>query len=304
MPSQLGATGCFDASDVRRPTPGLIPYDVIAPLWSDGAGKRRYLALPDDGVIAVDETGDFELPLGTVLAKVFLQADVPIETRLFVRHADGAWAGYSYRFADDGVDAQLVGPDAEYRQLGALEWQFPSRQHCLDCHTEAAGFSLGLELAQLDRSFAYPNGRTANQLATFAAIGLFPGGERPGGPAALADPRDPAAAIDSRARAYLHSNCANCHRPGGTREPNVTIDLRFSTALTATGACDARPNRTDLGLAEAKLLFPGDPTLSVVSLRMQTLVASLRMPPVASAVVDGEGVAMIDEWIRGLSCVE
>jgi uncharacterized repeat protein (TIGR03806 family) len=304
MPSQIGATGCFDPSDLRRPATGLIPYDVIAPLWSDGAAKQRYLALPDSGSITVDDSGDFDFPPGTVLAKLFLLSDVPIETRLFVRHGNGVWAGYSYRFSDDGADAQLVGADGDYRLLGTQEWQFPSRQHCLDCHTEAAGLSLGLELAQLDRPFAYPNGRTANQLTTFDAIGLFSGGMRPGDIAALPDPHDPEAAIGARARAYLHSNCANCHRPGGTREPNVSMDLRFSTALSATTTCDARPNRTDLGLAEAKLLFPGNPALSILSLRMQTLVASLRMPPVASSVLDGEGVGLIDEWIRGLSCVE
>jgi uncharacterized repeat protein (TIGR03806 family) len=304
MPSQLGATGCFEPSDLRRPSPGLIPYDVIAPLWSDGAAKQRYLALPEGGTIAIDASGDMDFPPGSVLAKLFLLADAPIETRLFVRHGDGVWGGYSYRFTEDGGDAQLVGADADYRLVGAQEWQFPGRQHCLDCHTQAAGFTLGLELAQLDRDYAYPGGQTANQLTTFAAINLFSAGIRPGDHATLSDPRDPEAPLAARARAYLHSNCANCHRPEGTREPNVTIDVRFSTPLSATGACDARPNRTDLGLAEAKLLLPGDPALSIVSLRMHTTVATLRMPPVASSIVDGEGTRLIDDWIGALSCQE
>jgi uncharacterized repeat protein (TIGR03806 family) len=302
MPTKLGATGCFDAVDLRRPMPGLIPYDVIAPLWSDGATKQRYLALPDSGTITADASGDLDFPVGTVLAKLFQLGDAPVEMRLFVRHADSVWAGYSYRFAEDGSDAELVGADADYRRVGEQEWQFPSRQHCLDCHTEAAGFTLGLELAQLNRDYPYPGGRTANQLTTFAAINLFSAGLRPDEVNSLPDPGDEGAALAGRARAYLHANCGNCHRPGGTREPNVTMDLRFSTALSATATCDARPNRTDLGIADAQLLFPGDPALSIVSLRMHSLVSSLRMPPVASSVVDADGTRLIDDWIRALSC--
>ena len=33
---------------LMREAPSLLPYDVQAPLWSDGAHKRRWLALPED----------------------------------------------------------------------------------------------------------------------------------------------------------------------------------------------------------------------------------------------------------------
>ena len=35
------------------PAVGLIPYQVNAPLWSDGADKERYLAIPDDKTITL-----------------------------------------------------------------------------------------------------------------------------------------------------------------------------------------------------------------------------------------------------------
>jgi uncharacterized repeat protein (TIGR03806 family) len=309
MPEHLGDTGCFAPTRLREPAAGLIPYTVIAPLWSDRASKERYIALPDEGVITVGPDGDFDLPAGTVLAKVFVLDGAPVETRLFLRHADGAWAGYSYAFAPDGRDATLVGDDAAYRTIGQQEWQFPGRQHCLDCHTGAAGFTLGLELAQLDRDFTYPTGRTANQLATFAAIGLF--AADPPAPAAsatappLLDPFDATAPLPGRARSYLHANCANCHRPGGVREPNVAMDLRHSVALVNTAVCDLRPNRTDLGMGDAKLLFLGNPELSIISLRMHTPVTTVRMPPVASTVVDLDGTRLVDDWIRATnSCQE
>ena len=36
----------------------------------------------------------------------------------------------------------------------------------MQCHTTAAGFTLGLETLQLNGDFSYPNGVTANQLET------------------------------------------------------------------------------------------------------------------------------------------
>jgi uncharacterized repeat protein (TIGR03806 family) len=301
MPRRLGDTGCFDPNDLRKPIAALIPYAVKAPLWSDGAAKERYLALPDETKIAVAPDGDFDLPAGTVLVKTFVLENTVVETRLFVRHATSSWAGYSYAWNDDGTDAVLLGPDSVYRTVRGQEWQFPSRQHCLDCHTHAAGFVLGLEVLQLDRDFTYPNGRTANQLATFAAIDLFE--QEPNIDAITPMPftDDALAPIDQRARAYLHANCANCHRPSGVSEPNVIIDLQFSTPLEAARICNDPPRRTDLGIPDVKLLAPGDPTRSMISFRMRSLVASLRMPPVASSVPDADGIDLIDAWIRAIS---
>ena len=301
MPVHLGNTGCFDPNDLRRPAAGLVPYAVKAPLWSDGAAKERYLALPDGTKIAVVPDGDFDLPAGSVLVKTFVLEDTVVETRLFVRHTSGMWAGYSYSWNDEGTDAVLLGEDSVYRMVRGQEWQFPGRQHCMDCHTKAAGFVLGLELAQLDRDFTYPNGRTANQVATWTAIDLFEQAPTTDAMATMPFPDDVQAPIDQRARAYLHANCANCHRPSGVAEPNVMIDLRFTTPLGAALICNEAPRRTDLGIADVKLLAPGDPPKSMISLRMRSLISSLRMPPVASSVPDDEGVKLLDTWIRALS---
>jgi uncharacterized repeat protein (TIGR03806 family) len=287
--TRLGDTGCVDRADLRRPAPGLLAYTVRVPLWSDGADKERHLALPRDGRIEVGAGGHLELPVGTVLMKRFSLGGRPVETRLLVRHASGAWAGYSYAW--DGGDAALVGEDGRYQPLATQEWQFPSRQHCLDCHTEAAGRTLGLDLAQLE----------PDVVAGWAARGLFvatpPAVER------LPRPSEATAPIGDRARAYLHANCANCHRPNGVREPNVTMDLRFTTPLAEARICDERPRRTDFGMVDVKLLAPGDPDRSMLWLRIHTLIPTDRMPPVASTVEDAEGERLLREWIASIgSC--
>ena len=55
MAERLSQTGCVDPRDPREPAAGLIPYDVASPLWSDGAVKERFLALPDGTQIQVKD---------------------------------------------------------------------------------------------------------------------------------------------------------------------------------------------------------------------------------------------------------
>src|SRR4051794_41256274 len=45
-PALLSQTGAFEDTRALTPSPALIPYDVIVPFWSDGAEKKRWIALP------------------------------------------------------------------------------------------------------------------------------------------------------------------------------------------------------------------------------------------------------------------
>lgn len=122
-PALLSQTGAF--SDVRALTPaaGLIPYDVNSPLWSDGAIKTRWMALPNDGApysmdeqIAFALTGEWAFPDGTVFVKHFdLALDETsasprrrLETRLLVRNTNGAVYGVTYKWRSDNSDADLL----------------------------------------------------------------------------------------------------------------------------------------------------------------------------------------------------
>jgi uncharacterized repeat protein (TIGR03806 family) len=299
FPRRLSQTGCVDPNDPRVPIAGVIPYGVQAPLWSDGADKQRWLALPDGATIDVLDDGKLALPIGTVLMKTFSLDGAPVETRLFIRHGDGAWAGYTYEWLDDHSDALLL-PGSKLKSAGAQSWYYPARSECLLCHSEAAGRSVGLELGQLDGELLYPSThRVANQLETLDHIGLFtqPLGARLAGVVPVPDPLGHAP-VDARARAYLNINCAICHQPSGNGI--VNMDLRSSTALAGTQTCDVDPTEGDLGIAGAKRLAPGAPERSLLSIRPHSLSVS-RMPPLASSVVDAAGTALIDDWILGLT---
>jgi uncharacterized repeat protein (TIGR03806 family) len=303
IPASLADTGCVDPDDPTRPASGLVPYDINAPFWSDGASKERWLALPDGETIGIGADGDWDLPPGSVLVKLFRLDGNPIETRLLMRHPDGEWRGYTYEWNDSFTAATRVS-NGKVRSVGGQQWIYPSEAQCLQCHTDAAGFSLGLETAQLNRSLAYPTtGRTANQLATLEHIGLFSAplpGEPPALPA-LPDPADNSQPLDERARALLHTNCAQCHRPGGPT-PSA-MDWRYATALTGTGACDVAPQSGDLGIANARLIAPGNAAHSVVPARMNRRDA-LGMPPLSSNVVDSDGLDLVGSWIDGLTACQ
>ncbi len=304
FPTVLSQTGCVDPADTSEPASGLIPYDVNTPLWSDGAAKQRWMALPEGGQVHINPDGDWDYPLGTVLVKSFHLGEQLVETRLFMRHSDGEWAGYSYEWNAQQTDATLVPSGGKVQEVNGQTWTYPSRAACLLCHTTAAGRTLGLETAQMNRAMVYPTtGRTANQMTTLAHIGVFDPASTAGVPAdprrlpALAALHDASKSVDQRARSYLHANCAFCHRPDGDgRGPE---DFRFHLPGPQIHALDVIPTLGNLGVPEARLIAPGAPEKSIISLRMHA-VSDVRMPPVASRLVDPEGTAMVDRWIRSL----
>ncbi len=300
VPTMLSATGCVNPQSPSQPATGLIPFEPVAPFWSDNAIKERWLALPNSTSIAVGGDGDFTFPNGTVLMKHFRLSGTLIETRLFMRHPDGDWAGYTYEWNAQGTDATLV-QGGKTVTIGQQNWLYPSDNDCMTCHTAAAGFALGPEARQLNHDLTYAStGRTANQLRTLDAITLFttPLGD-PALQPTMPDPFDAAAPLGQRARAYLHTNCAGCHRPNGPTPSSM--DLRYATLLSATGACDALPQSGDLGIgAAARIIAPGSATNSVLTARMNLRDANA-MPPLASSVVDAAGVTLAQNWIAGLA---
>jgi uncharacterized repeat protein (TIGR03806 family) len=281
------------------PTAGMIPYTVNDSFWSDGADKMRYLALPNATTISEMPGGDFNLPNNSVLMKHFSLGGQIFETRLLVRHDDGGWAGYTYEWNASLTDADLVDAAGKDETVNGQPWHYPSRTECLQCHTAAAGFSLGAEGLQLNGEFTYPaTGRTANQLDTLEYIGLFSAPlSAAATAAALTDSRDQSAALDARARSYLHSNCANCHRPNGTTQS--TMDLRFSTAFGQMNICNVDPRQGNLGINQAKLLAPGDPARSILLERISRNGQN-RMPPVGSNILDSDAIALLTDWINSI----
>ncbi len=154
FPRRLSETGLFASVAGHVPHPALVPYDVNSPLWSDGAHKERFIALPGEATIGFTEDGAWKLPEGTVLVKTFSYGGRRHETRLLVL-LQGEWAGFTYEWNGEQTEATLVekgGADRELAPGGrAQAWRFPSRAECMVCHSRAAGFVLGLNTLQMNK---------------------------------------------------------------------------------------------------------------------------------------------------------
>ena len=296
FPRLLSQTGCMDPADTRELGSNVIPYQLNHAFYSDGASKHRGVGLPDNQTVTIETDGDLTAPIGTVFVKSFTVDGELIETRLLVRHDDGEWAGYTYEWADGADDATLVEAGGKSRALADQSWSYPSRAACLVCHTAVAGRVFGWEVGQLNGGFTYPQtGRLANQLFTLSSIGVFANPPADVGAQDSYPPVDLASVdVSERGRAYLHVNCSFCHRPGGGGQSDA--DMRLNTAPADQHLCDEAPEQGDLGVAGARVFFPGDPARSLVSLRMQRLGAN-RMPPVGSSVIDTVGADVVDRYI-------
>ena len=329
FPRKLSETGVFADVKTLTPAKGLIPYSVNAELWSDGAIKERFIAIPGNGKIeyetvtypqpAPGSVPGWRFPDGTVLVKNFFLETEPgkkrrLETRLLVaervggteEYGDQVWTGYTYIWNDEQTDAVLAdakGVDREFTvksEAGKRKqtWHFPSRAECTMCHTVTAKYALGVNTAQLNRDHDY-GGVVANQLATLEHIGVLDR-KLPAPPEKLeklADYRDPKASLDDRARAYLHANCSHCHRKWGGG--NAEFQLLHTLPLNDLGIVNTKPGQGTFDLKDPRILVPGDPERSMIYHRM-TRTGLGRMPHIASSVVDQEAVKLIGDWIRSL----
>jgi uncharacterized repeat protein (TIGR03806 family) len=315
-PGRLSETGVFASVVELKPSPGVLPYDVNAPLWSDGAVKRRWMALPPGQRIGFAAKGEWHFPPGTVFIKHFeLPVDVRrpeiprrLETRLLVVDGTGLGYGVTYKWRPDGSDADLlVGGLSEAIPIRTAQgthtqtWTYPSRADCLACHTAAAGFVLGVKTRQLNRPFTNPaTGSTQNQLRTWNDLGLF---EEPLEERQLAHCdrlvtiEDRSAPLDVRVRSYLDANCAHCHRPGNAIRS--TFDARFDTPLADQRMVNAPTVSDSLSIAEPRVVAPGEVRRSMAYQRLLRH-DNYRMPPVGVNVPDAAAIEALGEWIRGL----
>ncbi len=313
-PATILASDLFTDIENQLVAPGIIPYGVNAPLWSDGAYKTRYLALPGDSKIGFSPDANWTFPANTVLVKSFYLDVVDarqtkrriVENRLLVKVGDtNEWRGFSYQWNEAETNAELLSSGARQAytivdpsnaaETKQINYIFPAPEDCGRCHTYGAGQVLGVRTAQLNGMYDYADA-SAHQLATLNAIGLFTediGTDYSNLPRWV-NPLDEAAPLALRARSYLQTNCAHCHLPGGLRR--TEIDLRFSTPLTAMGIVDEESAVDDFDSAERRILRPGEPDDSVLLLRTLNL-GQQRMPPVASNLIDVQGTSVLRRWI-------
>jgi glucose/arabinose dehydrogenase len=294
FPRRLSESGLFASIREHAMAPGVLPYAVNSPLWSDGTHKVRFLALPattdSEGrptpqPIDVTNSNGWSFPNGTVFVKSFaidaLDGDPSarrwIETRFMLKEG-GKWAGYSYEWNDDQTDAELVdaeGKDRDYplRPAGAeherpaafaggptvLRWRYPSRTECLVCHSRASNFVLGFCTVQLNRDFDYAAALGAghtidNQLRTLEHLGMVRSNWWEDALEQATDRAPPRPADESR----------------GAREARRRqIAARWAAPITLTATASLPASRSRLLTRSPentnRLVDPRDPTADIAS---------------------------------------
>jgi hypothetical protein len=243
FPRTLTDTRCFADVPRRIPARGVVPYDVNAPLWSDGALKRRFIILPEGATIGFDEKEFWHFPVGTIVVKEFLlerefgnpATIFPMETRFLLKRCEpgfcrAAWEGYSYQWNDAGTEATLLDNATE---TVFKTWSFgqkthrhsyPGRDECRQCHVVVAGGVLGINTGQLNRPFDYGS-IVDNQLRAWGNAGMFTE-ETPDGGA------DGGAEADS----YAHEDVTPGIDAGASDISMADVSIGDATALD--GAAD------------------------------------------------------------------
>lgn len=313
MPKQLSQINAFTDLTNLVTAPGIIPYTVNSPFWSDGAIKRRWIAVPSGKQITFSPADSFSFPAGTVFIKNFdLTIDETkgtkrrLETRFLVRDVNGGVYGATYRWRADNSDADLVpGPQTEAIPVATATgtrtqtWYYPGPLDCVICHNPNAGSVLGVTARQLNGPFTYTaTSVTDNQLRTWNHLDLFksPLDEKTlTNIPALVSVTDTNFPIEYRVRSYLDSNCSQCHRPNGAA---TYFDARFSTPLAKQKLIDgplAGPRLDPL----SRVVTAGDVIHSVLYARINR-VGTLQMPPLARNLIDTNAVKVVADWINTL----
>lgn len=334
-PALLSATGVFTDLAALTPRAGLIPIEPAAPLWSDRAVKRRWLAVPNAAGVAgqydlpgekitFSEDDEWDFPLGTVLVKHFalpLDEGDPnnpakqknLETRFLVHGDDDEYYAVTYKWRPDDSDADLV-PSGDTSALTELltisrpggpdyvqTWTFPTRRDCFECHQKATGDVLGLNSRQLNHPITYPSsGVHANQLTTMDGLKLFDQSlsvqELPGYLRSR-NISDVTASLEVRVHSYIDQNCSICHRPGSS-SGHTTFDARLKTPLGGRGGLiGGRVVGPHFELDDPRLVKAGDPLNSVLHYLDSSLNPEDMMPPLARSMVHDEYMAVLRQWI-------
>lgn len=312
IPGTLAEAGVFSNLQTLAPHPGIVPYDLNVPFWSDNAIKSRWFSVPNINLrIGFNAQGNWSFPTGTVWIKHFdlqltngiASSSRRLETRLLVKNPDGVY-GVTYRWGDSASNATLV-PDEGLDEPFLIHdggtvrtqiWHYPSRSECLSCHTPVAGYALGFNTHQLNRNFHY-GGMVTNQLEAFSYADYFlnPVNGVETMPA-LAHATNQGANLEHRARSYLAANCVQCHQPGGSG--GGYWDARITTPLSDAGIINGlvRDNAAD---PLNRVIKPGSLPHSMLLTRISSSPPR-RMPPLATALFDTQSINLITQWITNM----
>ena len=293
LPRTLEEYGFFIHADAQIPTPGVIPYRLNTPLYSDGAEKLRFVYVPEGGKVGLGDDGLLQFPVGSAIIKTFAFGAGDnrrlIETRVLLHRADG-WLALPYLWDEEQTEARLAVTGARIDLTTpkgeAISYRVPNKNQCKECHgLEGAVTPIGPKARNLSRGWLQDH------------FALSPGDA---GVMPVWEDRSDASAEDA-ARAYLDVNCAHCHRPGATAS-NSGLDLRWDQQDPVAIGIMKRPVAAGRGAGSHLFdIVPGKPEESILLHRMLSNEPGVAMPELGKSTIDEDGTDAVRKWIASIS---
>ena len=292
-PRLLSQTGLY--SDIAAQTlgAGVRTFQPRYVLWSDGATKRRFLYLPQGGEQIDSSDMDFwTYPVGTTAWKEFTRNGVRVETRMLRKKGPdlGDWTMIAYQWKTDQSDAVAV--PAGSKNANGTPHDIPAQKDCLFCHGNMKDVLLGVTAIQLSHSNAIP-GLRIDDLVKEKRLS-----DPPAAPIQI-----PGDELAEGALGYLHANCGLCHNSRSKVARTTPLRLWESTlkldSVTTTLGYETTVNAANSFLPEFHVILPGRPDESELVIRISER-GIRQMPPIATEVVDEDGVAKIRAWVESL----
>ncbi|MEZ4816776.1 MAG: Ig-like domain-containing protein [Flavobacteriaceae bacterium] len=299
----------------HEPVYGVLPYDLITPLFTDYAHKKRFVWMPYGVKAQYDGDGNIlNFPTGAILIKTFYYENVLpgnttqiIETRLLIKKAEG-WIFADYIWNEEQNEAFLdTTGDGGFKEIEWVEngetkfvnYRIPSQSQCFTCHKNYKAESpIGPKPQNLNRNYTYPEG-AKNQLDKWIEMGYLE--SVPSTIATVVNWQDVSNSLALRVRSYLDINCSNCHSESGHCDYRP---LRFAFSETEDpvnlGIC-VTPDTPIPGYEGSKVIIPGDAENSILFFRFNTNNEEYRMPLLGRTIQHQEALALIEEWINTLT---
>jgi len=313
VPKKLSEFNFFADLGLQVPNEGVLPYDLINPLFSDYADKLRFVYVPKNNKLGYSPDKVLDFPDGSVLIKTFAYLnDHPgskidkqlLETRLLIKKND-SWKNISYIWNEEQDDAYLsiagktintsfVMEDGTERNV---RYRVPNINQCKECHQLNKEIQpIGPKVRNLNHEFSYSDG-TMNQIKKWQLMEWIDSADNY---PTIANWSNEENDLESRARAYLDINCGHCHIPGGSAD-TTGLYLNFKEDSNMHIGIYKKP--VAAGRASNNLKYsidPGNPNKSILSFRMNSLDPGIMMPESGRSLNHKEGVELIEKWIKNM----
>jgi uncharacterized repeat protein (TIGR03806 family) len=265
----------------------------------DVGGAAKVIKTDREAVLSADGTLDLD--------EYYLA-----ETRLLIRYEVG-WNAFAYVWNAEQNEAFLE-PAGELLNLNLISksgesesiiYFVPDRNQCVACHapdhTSKELRPLGPKARQLNRDYSYITG-TENQLTYWSNNGLLSGFEGLPHAPKLANWSNPGnATLEERSRAYLDANCAHCHNPNGAADTSG-LNLNIEAEVDRNYGICKPPVAVGRGSGNRPYdIYPGRADDSILLFRMENTDPAIAMPELGRATNHIEAIAVVRDWVNGLS---